>query len=118
MADLVLAAPHPAVCRNRHGNEAGWTDDAGHYAKRLDVIVEMLKDVERGDQIETSVRKRNGLGSAVRKTHAGPPRHARGTAHVDIASGYVAEFEKGLRHRAASGTDVDDAGRRPHAGAE
>ena len=118
MADLVLATPHPAVCRHRHGNHAGWTGDAGHFAKRFDVIVEMLKDVERRDQVETPVRKRNSLGSAVRKTHAGPPRHARRASHVDIAGGYAAEFEKGLGHRASSGTDVDDACRRPHAGAQ
>src|SRR2546423_15594555 len=78
----------------------------------------MLEDVERGDQVETPVRKGNSLGSPVGKIHAGPPRHARGTAHVDIAGGDAAEFEKGLGHNASSGTDVDDAGRRPQARAQ
>src|SRR4030081_2093538 len=114
MADLVLAAPHPRVGWHRDRDQAGGTRDAGHFAERPDVIVEVLEDVERGDPVEATITKGDGLRRSVGEAHGGPPRHARGAAHVDVAGRYAAKLLKGLGQGAASGTDVDDAGRRPH----
>src|SRR6202022_4786327 len=103
MADLVLATPHPAVGWNRDRDQASGTDDAGHFAERPDVIVEMLEDVERGDQVETAIGKRDGLGRAEGERHAGPPRDARGAAHVDVAGGHTPELENAPPARPPSG---------------
>src|ERR1700737_4153598 len=72
MADLVLSPPHPAVGWHRYRDQATGTDDAGHFAERPDVIVEMLEDVERGDQVESAIRKRDCLGRSEAEILAGP----------------------------------------------
>src|SRR5216683_7158456 len=118
MADLVLAAPHPLVGRHRYRDQASRTGDAGHFAERPNVIVEMLEDVERSDQIETAIGKRDGLRRSVGERHARPPRDAGGAAYVDVAGGHAAELHEGLGHGASSGADVDDARRRPQVGAQ
>src|SRR5260370_26254169 len=113
MADLVLAAPHPLVGGHRYRDQASRTGDAGHFAERPNVIVEMLEDVERSNQIESGIGKRDGLRRSVGESHARPPRDAGGTAHVAVAGGPAAELHDSPGHGASSGADVDDARPRP-----
>jgi hypothetical protein len=61
--DVVLAAPQELVRGHGQQQQPSRLDDASHLAQSAEVVVDVLDDVEGGDQVECVLRKRKAAGA-------------------------------------------------------
>jgi hypothetical protein len=62
--DLVLIAPHEPMGGNRNQKVAAWAKHPAYLAERGGIVVKVLDNIERRDQIKRAVGEGQGIGRA------------------------------------------------------
>lgn len=61
MADVVLWSPQPAIGRYERDKVTTRTENAPDFASTVDVVIEMLQQIERGNHVKALISKRKRL---------------------------------------------------------